>query len=324
MKKYSLITKVSSHHSFFRRKITVAVFIVVFGLLLVYILPQMVRFGTAIFWLPYDTVRLWVLESENSLPVYFRDRHFLDTQIEDLEKELALMRVSDVMLEKLKQENNELRNLLGVTPESRVLARVLARPGQLPYDVLMIDKGEQDGIMLDTPVFVGGDDRILGLVTKVLEKTAHVTLVTTPGFLATAYIYGPNIYTTTEGMGSGVLRVRVPQGIELSENDIVILPAVDSGVFGTIARVETSPTKPERYGYIIADIPLQSLQYVSVAREPVVTRDFIESQEIVVDIANNIFSIDVPLEFLVTPMTSKATSTSEEEINAENDNPITP
>jgi cell shape-determining protein MreC len=311
MKKYSLITKASSHHSSFKRKIGITLFIVVFGLVLLYVVPQAVRFMSALFWTPYDAVRVWVLQSESSIPVYLRDRHALDGQIGELESKLALLEGSDETLRKLKQENEELRGLLDAVPESRVLARVLARPSQLPYDVLMIDQGEQDGVVLHAPVF-SGQDQVIGLVTKVFDKSAHVTLVTTPGFLATAYVYGPNIYTTTEGMGSGVLRVRVPQGIVLNEEDVVILPAMDSGVFGTIARVETSPTKPERYGYVIADTPLQSLQYVSVSREPAVTHSFIEAQAVVADTAVKLFTVDVPLESLVTPETFEGTSSIEE------------
>lgn len=311
MKKYSLITKASSRHSSFKRKVGTTIFIVVFGLLLLYTVPQAVRFLTAVFWVPYDAVRVWVLESDSALPVYLRDRHVLDEQINQLENELVQLEGSNQTLLKLEKENAELRELLDAVPESRVLARVLARPNQLPYDVLMIDRGERDGIMLHAPVFTG-KDQVIGIVTKVLENSSHVTLVTTPGFLATAYVYGPNIYTTTEGMGSGVLRVKVPQGIAINEEDVVILPAMDSGVFGTIARVETSPTKPERYGYVIADTPLQSLQYVSVGRESAVTNDFIKAQEVVADTAVKLFTVDVPLESLVTPETFDIATSTED------------
>ncbi|MFN3187922.1 MAG: rod shape-determining protein MreC [Candidatus Paceibacteria bacterium] len=317
MKKYSLITKASSRHSSFRRKITTTVFIVALGVLLLYAVPQLVRFTSALFWMPYDSVRVWILESQSAIPVYLRDRQALNEELRELQSELSLLRTQDETFLKLEQENDELRELLGAVPESRVVARVLARPNQLPYDVLMIDRGANDGIFLHAPVFTGRD-QVIGLVTRVLDKSAHVTLVTTPGFLATAYVYGPNIYTTTEGMGSGVLRVRVPQGIALNEEDIVVLPAIDSGVFGLITRVETSPTKPERYGYVIADTSLQSLQYVSVGREPAVTHSFVEAQEVVANTSIKLFTVDVPLESLVTPETFPAAGSAEGEEVSEN------
>jgi len=309
MKKYLLTTKGSSRHNSFKKKVGIAISIVLVGLFLLYAVPQAVRFSVSLIWMPYDAVRVWVLESEQSLPVYLRERHELDTTIRDLERELAQATGSDESYKRLEQENNELRELLDSLPPSRVLARVTARPNQLPYDVIMIDQGSRDGIVLHAPVFTGRD-QVIGVITNVFENSAHATLVTTPGFMATAYVYGPNIYTTTEGMGSGVLRVRVPQGIALNEQDVVILPALDSGVFGVIAQVETSPTRPERYGYVIADTSLQSLRYVSVGREPAVTHSFTQAQEVVADIAVQLFTVDVPVESLVTPETFPvATST---------------
>lgn len=309
MKKYLSTTKVSSRHSSFKQKIGTTVLIVVLGLLLLYTVPQAVRFTVALFWLPYDAVRVWVLESKDSLPTYLRERHAIDAELRALKSELAISRGTEQTIVKLERENTELRDLLGSVPESRVLARVIARPNQLPYDVLMIDRGTRQGIVLNAPVFTGRD-QLIGVVTSVFERTALVTLVTTPGFTASAYVYGPNIYTTTEGMGSGVLRVRVPQGISLNEQDLVILPAIDSGVFGVITKVETSPTKPERYGYIIADTPLQSLQYVSVGREPVTTNTFAEAQTVVADTATRLFQVDIPLESLVVPETFVVSTTT--------------
>jgi hypothetical protein len=274
----------------------------VLGVLLWYTVPQFVRFSVAVVWLPYDAVRVWLLESQDSFPSYFRDRQLLDARIKELESTLAISRGTEQTIVKLEKENAELRELLGSVPETRILARVVARPDQLPYDVFMVDRGTRDGVVLYAPVFTGRD-QIIGIVTNVFDRSAHVTLVTTPGFEATAYVYGPNIYTTTEGMGSGVLRVRVPQGIELNESDLVILPALDSGVFGEIMKVETSPTKPERYGYVTADTPLQSLQYLSIGREPVSTKTFTEAQAVVADTATRVLQVAVPLESLVTPET---------------------
>jgi cell shape-determining protein MreC len=294
------------------------VLLAILGILLAYTVPQFVRFSVALFWLPYDAVRLWVLESQDSLPTYLRERHTLDARIRELEGALAIARGSEQTVTKLEYENQELRTLLGAVPEARILARVIARPNQLPYDVVMIDRGERNGVLLHAPVYTGRD-QIIGFVTKVFDRTSHVTLVTTPGFEATAYVYGPNIYTTTEGMGSGVLRVRVPQGIALNETDLVIFPAIDSGVFGSIIRVETSPTKPERYGYVLADTALQSLQYVSVGRESVQTHSFAEAQAVVAETAARLFSIDVPVASLVTPETFPSGTSSDEVIATSSD-----
>jgi hypothetical protein len=146
-----------------------------------------------------------------------------------------------------------------------------------------------------------GSDQVVGFVSKVFEKTSLVTLVTTPGFISSAYVIGPDIYTFAEGVGGGVLRVRIPQGILLQIGDLVVLPALDSGVYGDVSLVEAAPTQPEQYGYVSADIPLQSLYYVSVGAEPVVTHTFEQAEKVVADAKSALFTVAVPSNILVTP-----------------------
>ena len=139
-----------------------------------------------------------------------------------------------------------------------------------------------------------------------------MTLITTAGFTSSAYVLGPNIYTFAEGMGGGVLRVRVPQGILLQQGDLVVLPAIDSGVYGEVSSVVAAPTQPEQYGYVTTSIPLQSLYYVSIGREPMVTHTYAEAEVVVNDVSSRLFTVDLPLGVLVTPevATSSATNTS--------------
>jgi hypothetical protein len=125
--------------------------------------------------------------------------------------------------------------------------------------------------------------------------------VTTPGFISSAYVIGPDIYTFAEGVGGGVLRVRIPQGILLQTGDLVVLPALDSGVYGDVSLVEAVPTQPEQFGYVSADIPLQSLYYVSVGAEPIVTYMFEQAEKVVADAKSGLFTVAVPPDILVTP-----------------------
>jgi hypothetical protein len=137
-----------------------------------------------------------------------------------------------------------------------------------------------------------------------------VTLVTTPGFSSSAYVIGPNIYTFAEGMGGGILRVRVPQGIMLRTGDMVLLPAIDSGIYGVISYIETSATQPEQYGFVTTNIPTQSLYYVSVGKEGIVPNTFSDAELLVDTTRETLFTVDVPLDVLVTPETSTSSAST--------------
>ena len=309
MKKSLLIKKANSRHISGARRLVLVLVAGLLCLALYLLVPKLVVGTVALVWYPFDVFRVWVAESGSSLPQYIRERGLLLEELENLKIKVATEAGTENTIKKLQVENDELRELAGAVPDARVLARVIGRPGTLPYDIVMLDRGSSHGIILNTPVFLGAD-QVIGFVSKVNAKTSFVTLVTTPGFTSSAYVIGPNIYTFAEGMGSGILRVRVPQGIMLRTDDMVLLPAIDSGIYGVVSHIETSATQPEQYGFVTTSIPIQSLYYVSVGKEPIIPHSFEQAKDLVDDVTQKFFIVDVPLDVLVTPESSTSTATA--------------
>ncbi len=212
-------------------------------------------------------------------------------------------------IEYLKAENAELRSLLSDNEEEPIVASVIGRPNTLPYDILIIDKGSDDGIEVNTPVYLA-EHQAIGIIARVYNDQAMVALVSTPNWSSTVYIYGPNIYTTITGIGGGVARVHVPQGIELNTGDVVALPSLGAGIYGTIAYVDSIPSRPEQYGYVTMDIPLNSLHFVTVGREALRPKDFASAKEVVERLRTDLLSVPVPEGVLVDIDTSSSTATS--------------
>ncbi len=258
-----------------------------------------------------------------NLGKYFTDRRNLLLQIEDLEWERAQRVTTNSTLVRLQNENDEFRKLLDVIPRGRLAARVVAKPPKLAYDYLLLDKGAEEGVIENAPVFTGAD-QLVGFVTDVKPHTALVTLITTPNFKATAYIIGPNIFTETEGQGNGVLQVRVPQGVVINEGDVVVLPAVASGVYGEIFSVKTNESEPYRTGYVSPEFSLQSLYYVSIGVEAIDTTSYQEARDLIKEIKEDLLKVELPHGVLVTPeqTTSTASSTSEQTDPASNQIPL--
>lgn len=235
-------------------------------LLLAMLLPKLFSAVSTAVMAPVHAVNTWLEESSSLAPVFIRSRLSLEEQIEELENELAVSNKTSLTLQRLTDENNRLRQLLGINEESRVAASVIARPDELPYDLLQIDRGSDHGIEIGSPVFIGRDI-VIGLIVHTAPTYSFVELVTTPGFEATAFISGPNVAAIIEGMGGGVARVRVPQGVLLKAGNLVYLPSVEPGAFGRISHVENRPTQPEQYGYISPDVPISGLFRVSVGKQ---------------------------------------------------------
>jgi hypothetical protein len=271
-------------------------------------MPRLFSSVSAAVMLPFHSVHVWLQESSSLIPVFLRDRQSLHDQIASLEYELAVASRGGITQQRLIEENNRLRGLLGVADEQRIAAGVIARPDNLPYDLLQIDRGSTHGIEVGAPVFIG-KDTVIGLVVHTAERYAFVQLVTTPGFVATAFISGPDVIVSLEGMGAGVARVRVPQGIPLRVGNVVHLPSVEPGIFGRIVHIENRPTQPEQYGYISPDVPIASINIVAVGT-------LSQRAQSVAEIENNISELmrtalqveDVSIDSSTTTGTTSATA----------------
>jgi hypothetical protein len=162
--------------------------------------------------------------------------------------------------------------LLGAETSKRTAAVVIARPNELPYDLLQIDQGSRAGIQEDSLVYIG-DDQLLGMVVSVQAQHSFVQPFTSPGIEMTGFISGPDVVAAIEGIGGGVARVRVPQGVPLNIGDLVYVPSIQPGLFGRIDYIENRPSQPEQFGYITLRVPLQGLYAVAVADQRVESID---------------------------------------------------
>jgi cell shape-determining protein MreC len=260
---------------------------------------------------PVHAVHVWLEESSSLVPSFFRSRRVLADQITQLEHDLAVASGRDLTTQQLLIENAALRTKLGIVTEDRIAAAVIARPTELPYDMLQIDRGLRHGVAVGAPVFVGRDI-VLGLVVHAADDYAFVELITTPGFGATAFVSGPNVVVPLEGYGGGVARVRVPQGIPLRLGDLVHLPSVNPGVFGRISHIENEPTQPEQYGYIAPEVPLSGLQFVAVGQQSQIAEDVSVVDENIRTMIEAALAVSgVTAAVVATTSSSTATSTIE-------------
>ncbi len=307
MKNFSFKTNKSSRQSLAKQTLGKVVVCTIVAILVVFFLRDILGAVTATPARILLSVRSYFTESTATLPVYLRDRSEIARQIEGLHEELASRSGDRSTIVRLTSENDELRALLGDTRDERILAGVIARPPSTPYDVLVLDKGSENGIVVGAIVHQANQHAI-GIVTRVYTSMSLVTLFSSSGAESTVYLYGPDIFAYAYGEGGGVIRISVPQGIDVHEGDSVVLPSVGSGDLGVIERVVSVPTQPEQSAYLTFPIPIQSLHAVTVSREPVELKDFddIDAQ---VELVRERFKVDVPDAFRLGTATTSPTST---------------
>lgn len=312
MKKFSSTTRENSRRTLRKDRIRTILFVGIALVLVFFIAPRILSGIGALIFTPIAHFETWFYESGSAVPLYFQERSALIEENTRLKKDLAHADTKVSSRDRLLEENMELRSLLGSGTSTRIAAGVIGRPTAMPFDVLILDKGHRDGIQADAPVYVG-TDHVVGFVSEVHPHSSVVVLASTPGLKSTAYIFGPNIYTTAEGLGGGVLKVSVPQGILISVGDLVVIPSFDTGVYGRLSLVESVPTEPEQRGYVTQIVPLQSIRFVSVGTSPLSPLSFEEATEVVSNVREDLLTIPVPEGVLIDVVddtgTTAATST---------------
>ena len=278
---------------------------IVVGLLcLGLLLPRLMLLAGTIIMTPIHSVQVWFAETEQVIPALWREKVELQTRVNELENELRFATDSSLSMRLLSEENQLLRLLLGASTSPRTAAAVIARPGQLPYDILQIDQGSGSGIEVGAPVY-SNDVQVIGLVSRVYARSAQVTLFTTPRFKTTAFLGSSGMLVTIEGIGGGVARVSVPQGVPLHINDTVHIPSIQPGVYGRISYIENEPTDPQQFGYITSDVPLQKLRYVGVGQANDIQTD-VTSIETYIE--------EIQAQLLLPEINAIPTATSTEEV----------
>ncbi len=227
---------------------------------------------------PLSVVRVWLVTSDSMIPFYFRSRAALQQENEELRERLVRAHVDELYVRILAEEK-KLFPMASSANSSRIVANIVRRPYETPYDSLVVDQGSADGIVEGALVY--GNGAVIGTVGRVLPGSAFVVLFSTAGVKSPMYIYGANIFVHGTGMGGGVVRLGVPQGVPVSLRDPVVIPTTPSAVFGLVENLEVDPSKPEQYAYVTMQPPINTLRFVAIDTKALEPISFEEAERMV-------------------------------------------
>lgn len=307
MKNFLLKTKGNYSHSDRNTAIRKFAVVVAVAFLILYGGRGVLAHVSAFFTLPIYSIKHYFEESSGTIPVFYRSRIELENEIKSLQQEVAEQQGHAATLAYVMEENSELRGMLSASTSPRILAGVVSQPPHTPYDTMIIDRGSLHGIQKDAPVFFGSDQAI-GYVQNVFDTKAQVTLFSSSGVKSSVYILGSNIFTTAYGEGGGVIRLSVPQGINIKKDSVVILPSLERGVLGTIDVIQSIATEPEQHAYVTLRSSLQSIRLVSVGSAPIMKTSFSEAKARVVETESSLLLFDVPQNYSSSSSTAESST----------------
>jgi rod shape-determining protein MreC len=207
-------------------------------------------------------------EGISSIGYLARTKASVFAENENLKKENADLKGSMIDYQILKTENDDIKNMLGrIDPKHTfILAAILAKPNQSPYDTLIIDAGSDTGIVEGSEVYVSGEIPI-GEVSKVYTDNALVMLYSNPGQTTEGVLNGSNAQVELIGRGGGNFEMTIPRDLSSENGTLVVSPHLVSEVIAVVDGVISTPTDPVKKVILHSPVNIQSLKWVEVKKE---------------------------------------------------------
>jgi cell shape-determining protein MreC len=197
----------------------------------------------------------------------FRTKSSISRENHNLIEEISYLRLSMVDYKILKNENDELKEMLGRIPEKNdfLLGNILTKPNYSPYDTLIIDIGINNGVKEGEVVYSNGNIPI-GNIAKVYDKTSLVTLFTNPGQKTEGSINDVNASVELIGRGGGNFEMIIPIELSVQKGTIIYLPGYTSVVLAVVDEVISTPTDPFKKVILSSPVNVQNLKWVEVKK----------------------------------------------------------
>ena len=163
-------------------------------------------------------------------------------------------------------ENIKLKDILGrkIENKSMILASVLSKPNISAYDTLILDIGEDQGVVVGQRVFANGAVPI-GKIAEVYPKSSKVVLFSDPKEKTDVIIVGKDVSMQIIGRGGGNFEMILPRDFVIEKGNEVVLPGITPH---TIAIVETVLSDPrDSYQKALLKSPVNIFQLKSVEVE---------------------------------------------------------
>jgi len=224
-----------------KRKYTKTTILVLVSLVIMYALffsPAKSLFSGAI-----HTTAVPVWKAGDSIATTFKPFAFFSSRREvylenkDLVVQVEVLNAKLADRHLLREENIRLKSLLGRDDvQDRVLSVVLSKPSHTPYDTLVIDVGENQGVSKGDKVMLGSV--LLGEVLDVYYVSSKVILYSTSEIVTDVIIGDAAIPAQAVGQGGGVFNIVLPRESEVYVGDTVYTPGIEPYIIGVVEKID--------------------------------------------------------------------------------------
>jgi len=198
----------------------------------------------------------------------------LEVQNRELRRQLAEMESLKAQVELLREENRQLRAMLGFRPPpgcDSISARVIARSPVRWFAEVLLDRGTADGVSPGQAVTTPAG--LVGRVTHATPRNARVLLITDPASGVGVKVLPGGDYGVVLGQGvPDLLQLRFfSREIRAGPGDLVVTSGLGSGLpagllVGRVTRIMKTEDGLTWLATVAPSADLASLHYVLVLR----------------------------------------------------------
>lgn len=200
----------------------------------------------------------------------FRFKNSLLAENEELKKRLETMVVDALATDIMRQENSDLKEVLGRIDDKKVLlASVLRTPPFSPYDTFILDVGADKGVQIGDYIFVGGHV-LVGEIVEVNPTSAKAQLFSAPGKTSVVLVGKKAVSAEAIGRGGGNFEIVLSREIPIAVGESVIVPQIDSMVLGVVGQVDIDSAKTFQRVLFSTPVNIQGVRWVTVVKASLV------------------------------------------------------
>ena len=211
---------------------------------------------------------------------YFVSKNYLYNQNQKLQAEVSFDDARMANYDSVMADDTSLKLILNRkdSKTNMILAAVLSKPNQSPYDTMLIDIGTNEGAKKGNVVFALGNVPI-GSISDVYPDSAKVILFSNPGettqavisasvnadgTLSTTTPSAPNAFVQVVGRGGGNFEMVMPKDFNFQVGGQVVLPGINSYVLAIFQKVISDPRNSFTKVLLTSPVNIQSLKFVEV------------------------------------------------------------
>jgi cell shape-determining protein MreC len=202
----------------------------------------------------------------SNLGAYFSSKKSLWAENQDLKNQIETSQADRANYLSVVNENNQMKEILNRKGSNLnlVLASILSKPNQSPYDTFIVDVGTDAGIVVGDRVFAFGNVPI-GTIGEVYQNSSKIILYSNPGE-KTDIVLPNNVFMQIVGRGGGNFEMILPRDFVMEKGTEVVLPGIMSQVVAVVQTILSDPRDSYQKALLLSPVNIFELKFVEIEK----------------------------------------------------------